>query len=116
MKDKVSEPGWPADCPQRAFCEGAAWWQFHANGATMFSAERDEAETEAVRRYGVPLRGTGGTMQELYGLLSDLVDRELCSFDHEGHCQSHNWSHEMECPHSRGVRLLNKAWRKGEVR
>ena len=46
---------WPADCRQRAFVEGAAWWQFTANGSTMFPAERDMAEKEAVRRFGVPL-------------------------------------------------------------
>lgn len=45
---------WPEECRQRAFVDGAAWWQSHANGATMFPSERDEEEKEAVRRYGEP--------------------------------------------------------------
>ena len=45
---------WPADCRQRAFVEGAAWWQFTANGFTMFASERDQAEKEAVKRFGMP--------------------------------------------------------------
>lgn len=34
-----------------AFVDGAKWWQFHANGATMFPSERDVAEEEAKKRY-----------------------------------------------------------------
>jgi hypothetical protein len=45
---------WPADCVQRAFVDGAAWWQFKANGATAWSSERHEMEAEAIRRYGEP--------------------------------------------------------------
>jgi hypothetical protein len=45
---------WPPGCVQRAFVAGVAWWQFHAQGSTLFSSERDEAEAEAVRRYGTP--------------------------------------------------------------
>lgn len=45
---------WPADSLQRAFVEGAKWWQFHSQGATMFGSERREAEAEAIRRYGDP--------------------------------------------------------------
>lgn len=45
---------WPIDSVQAAFVEGARWWQFHKNGATMFSSERHEAETEALKRYGDP--------------------------------------------------------------
>ena len=45
---------WPKDCIQRAFVDGAKWWQAHHGGSTMFSSERDEAEKEAVRRYGEP--------------------------------------------------------------
>ena len=51
---KEVEGTWPNDCIQRAFVEGAAWWQYHSNGSTMFGCERDEAEKEAVRRYGQP--------------------------------------------------------------
>lgn len=43
---------WPMDCIQRAFVEGAQWWQFQVSGATMFPSERDVIEEEAVRRYG----------------------------------------------------------------
>lgn len=45
---------WPEDCKQRAFVDGAAWWQFHVNDSTMFGSERDKAEKEAVSRYGEP--------------------------------------------------------------
>lgn len=45
---------WPEHCEQRAFVDGAQWWQFHANGATAFPSERDEMEAEAVKRYGEP--------------------------------------------------------------
>lgn len=45
---------WKEDCIQRAFVEGAKWWQFHHNGSTMFGSERDDAEVEAVKRYGEP--------------------------------------------------------------
>lgn len=49
------KPGmWPQSCVQRAFVEGAQWWQFHGHGSTMFGSERDEAEVEAVNRYGQP--------------------------------------------------------------
>jgi hypothetical protein len=43
---------WPKDSVQRAFVEGAKWWQFHHARSTMFGSERDEAEAEAVKRYG----------------------------------------------------------------
>lgn len=52
MMGKDKDGTWPQECPQRAFVEGAQWWQFHHNGSTMFGSERDEAETEAVKRYG----------------------------------------------------------------
>lgn len=55
MADVSVKPGtWPQECVQRAFVEGAQWWQFHGHGSTMFASERDEAEAEAVRRYGQP--------------------------------------------------------------
>ena len=62
MKEEILG-NWPANCLQRAFAEGAAWWQFHAHGSTMFTSERNEAEAEAVRRYGVP--GDDGVVQKL---------------------------------------------------
>jgi hypothetical protein len=50
-----SEPvgTWPEGV-QRAFVEGAQWWQFTAHGATAFPSERDFMEAEAVKRYGAP--------------------------------------------------------------
>lgn len=45
---------WPEHCEQRAFVEGAQWWQFHSRGSTMFPSERDKAEAEAIRRFGLP--------------------------------------------------------------
>lgn len=52
---KKKEGAWPDEACQRAFVEGAAWWQFHTRGVTMWSTEREEAEAEALRRYGDPL-------------------------------------------------------------
>lgn len=43
---------WPKDCLQRAFVDGASWWQFHKNGSTMFPSERDEAEAKAIATFG----------------------------------------------------------------
>ena len=43
---------WDRMDPRRIFVEGAAWWQFHSNGATMWSSERKDAEAEAERRFG----------------------------------------------------------------
>lgn len=46
-------PGkWPQECLHRAFVEGAAWWEYEQSGATMWSEDRDKAETEANRRFG----------------------------------------------------------------
>ena len=42
---------WANDDPRRLFVEGAAWWQFTANGSTMFDSERNAAEAEAARRF-----------------------------------------------------------------
>lgn len=52
----MTEGTWPQECVQRAFVDGAKWWQYHHNGSTMFPSERDEAEAEAVKRYGEPSR------------------------------------------------------------
>jgi hypothetical protein len=45
---------WPNDCIQRAFVDGAKWWQFQTLESTMLGSERDKAEDEAVLRYGNP--------------------------------------------------------------
>lgn len=50
--DEYTDGTWPLDCLQRAFVDGAKWWQFHKNGSTMFPSERDEAEAQAIGRYG----------------------------------------------------------------
>lgn len=52
----MSETGgtWPEHCEQRAFVAGALWWQFKTTGFTARAAERDEAQAEAIRRYGAP--------------------------------------------------------------
>lgn len=52
----MKEGTWPQECVQRAFVEGAKWWQFHHGGSTMFSSERAEAESEAIIRYGEPAK------------------------------------------------------------
>lgn len=50
MNDQIG--AWPEKCLRRAFVEGAMWWQFHKSGSTPFASERDEAEEEAINRYG----------------------------------------------------------------
>lgn len=45
---------WPAHCEQRAFVDGAKWWQWLQNKATAFPSEVDAMEAEAVERYGQP--------------------------------------------------------------
>jgi len=42
---------WPKDDIRRAFVAGAAWWEYHKAGATMWSRDRNDAETEAEKRY-----------------------------------------------------------------
>jgi len=45
---------WPIDCKQRAFVEGAKWWEFESTGATMWHSDIADAEDEAIKRYGEP--------------------------------------------------------------
>ena len=56
---ELQEGTWPADCVQRAFVNGAKWWQFKANGSTAFPSEIDQMEDEAVKRYGKPVAQEG---------------------------------------------------------
>jgi len=49
---------WPAHCEQRAFVDGAAWWQAYTLGSTPFGSERRDMEAEALRRYGDPAAAT----------------------------------------------------------
>ena len=51
---RVKEGSWPQVCVQRAFVEGAKWWEYHKTGCTMWPSDRDTAEDEAVKRYGEP--------------------------------------------------------------
>jgi hypothetical protein len=53
-RDEGIRGSWPDRCEQRAFVNGAKWWQFHANKATAFPSEVDEMEDEAIRRFGDP--------------------------------------------------------------
>lgn len=48
------EGTWPIDCVQRAFVDGAAWWEFESTGGTIWGADRNRAEAEAVKRFGEP--------------------------------------------------------------
>ena len=48
---KRSEGLWGPKDIRRAFVEGAAWWEFHSTGATMWQSDRSKAEDEADRRY-----------------------------------------------------------------
>jgi hypothetical protein len=57
LRESPAEPSdagtWPR-CVQRAFVDGAKWWEWHQTHATMWPSDRDLAEAEAVRRYGEP--------------------------------------------------------------
>lgn len=46
---------WPFESPQKAFVEGCRFWHFKQSGTTIFPSERDEAEAEAIKRYGQPV-------------------------------------------------------------
>lgn len=48
---------WPQHCEQRAFVDGAKWWEYTSAGATMWQSDQTKAEAEAVRRYGEPEDG-----------------------------------------------------------
>jgi hypothetical protein len=45
---------WPKDCVQRAFVDGAKWWEWRQNNGTMWSSDVRKAEDAAVERYGEP--------------------------------------------------------------
>lgn len=44
---------WAKDDPRRIFVEGAKWWEFESDSATMWQADVRRAEEEAQRRYPV---------------------------------------------------------------
>ena len=50
----ISNGYWPEDCIQRAFVDGAKWWEFEKEGATMWHSDIADAEDEAIKRYGEP--------------------------------------------------------------
>ena len=56
MSEKAVVGTWPAAFTGRAFVDGAAWWLWQRSGATMYPSERDEAEAEALDRYGATAR------------------------------------------------------------
>jgi hypothetical protein len=66
---------WPKDCLQYAFVLGAKWWQYHHNLSTMFGSERDEVETEAIRRYTSEPKGQGSiaikALEQIFRVLND---------------------------------------------
>lgn len=42
---------WAEDDLRRAFVEGAAWWEYEREKATMWPSDRNDAEAEAEKRY-----------------------------------------------------------------
>ena len=42
---------WPENDLRRAFVDGAAWWEWQSQGATMWQSDRRDAEQEASNRY-----------------------------------------------------------------
>ncbi len=49
----ILEGIWPANDIRRAFVQGAKWWEWHSRQATMWPSDRNLAEDEAERRYGL---------------------------------------------------------------
>ena len=69
---------WPDICVQRAFVEGAKWWELEQQGATIWPADWEKAETEAVKRYGDP-----GPAHHGYGCPHDMEPMtEWCDVCH----------------------------------
>jgi len=44
---------WPDQCLQRAFVDGAKWWEFERTGATMWQEDQGKAEQAAMDKYGI---------------------------------------------------------------
>ena len=115
------EGTWPKRCIQRAFVDGAAWWQYHHSGSTMFGSERTEAETEAILRYGCPVPSCSATMQKTMGqlevLLTEMVgidcgvpseiDGDISCFYCNAYLQGGE-SHDDKCLYMAAKRLLAK--------
>lgn len=45
-------------------------------------------------------------IDQLRGLLEDLVELNDCRLDHHGYCQAHDWFGDERCPHARAKELL----------
>jgi hypothetical protein len=45
------EGKWAAEDLRRAFVEGAKWWEWHTENATMWPEDVNRAETEAEKRH-----------------------------------------------------------------
>jgi hypothetical protein len=45
---------WPQRCVQRAFVDGAKWWECESTGGTMWQSDQAKAEYEAINRFGEP--------------------------------------------------------------
>ena len=46
------------------------------------------------------------TLAEAISLLREMVDPDDCQYDHHGYCQTHGWTADTPCPHSRAKILL----------
>ena len=67
MTDELSKT-WPKDCPQRAFVEGAAWWQWYQFECNrLYPVDRKLLETEAVKLYGEPKKRYDLTLDQESG-------------------------------------------------
>lgn len=46
-------------------------------------------------------------IEEALELLRELIDPDVCWFDHHGYCQAHGWlTNDGQCPHARAKQLL----------
>lgn len=52
-QEQKATGSWPEDSLQRAFVEGAKWWEFQKTGATMWQEDQGKAEQAAIDRYGL---------------------------------------------------------------
>ena len=44
---------WPEKCLQRAFVDGAKWWEFQRTRAAMWQEDQGKAEQAAIDKYGI---------------------------------------------------------------
>lgn len=56
---------WPDQCLQRAFVEGAKWWEYKRTGATMWQDDQGKAEQAAIDKYGIdPIVASDRTVED----------------------------------------------------